>query len=400
MPSAEIITIGTEILLGEITDTNTRFLAHNLRGLGIDLFRAITIGDNRARIAETLRAAMQRADILITTGGLGPTVDDPTREAVADAAGVAVEFRPELWKQVKAVVARYGRVAAENQKKQAYVPRGALAIENPVGTAPAFIVEFYREEAKYAKDDELRGENGGVIISLPGVPQEMEYLFHNAVIPYLQKKFDLRDLIKVRLLHAAGMSESAIDEQVAEFELLANPTVGLAAHTGVVDIRIAAKAESEEQAGRMIAEIETVIRARLGDAIFGADEDTLEAVTLRDAASRGWNVVLLESGLDGNLARRLSANRPRNLAAVESADLRPGGLPESTRQARARHAANVALGVALFSSAGEQFIELQFDSDEGSQSRRLAYGGHPKSAPRWAGNLALNWLRHIANGKR
>jgi len=396
MPSAEIITIGTEILLGEITDTNTRFLARALRGLGIDLFRTVTIGDNRARIAETIRAAMQRADIIITTGGLGPTVDDPTREAVADAVGVEIEFRPELWEQVKAVVARYGRVAADNQKKQAHVPCGALAVENPVGTAPAFIVEYSR----LPKSGEEPGVRNGAIISLPGVPQEMEYLFHNAIIPYLQKKFELRDLIKVRLLHAAGMSESAIDEHVADFELLANPTVGLAAHTGVVDIRIAAKAESEQLADRMIAEIETTIRERLGDTIFGADADTLEAVTLRSAAARGWNVALLESGLDGSLTRRFAADRPANLVAVEGADLQPAGLPERTRLARQGHAANVALGVALFSSGGEQSIELCFDSAEGSQSRRLTYGGHPKSAPRWAGNLALNWLRQIANGKK
>lgn len=141
MPSAEIITIGTEILLGEIVDTNTRFLARALRGLGVDLFRTVTIGDNAQRIAEAIQDSLRRADIVITTGGLGPTVDDPTREAVARAAGVETEFREELWEQVKAVIARYGRTPGENQKRQAVVPRGAIAIQNPVGTAPAFIVE-------------------------------------------------------------------------------------------------------------------------------------------------------------------------------------------------------------------------------------------------------------------
>ena len=392
MPSAEIITIGTEILLGEIVDTNTRFLARALRSLGIDLFRTITIGDNCTRITDAIRESMQRADIVITTGGLGPTVDDPTREAVAGAVGVELEFRPELWDQVVAVIARYGRSASENQKKQACVPRGALAIENPIGTAPSFIVEFDSHRPEETK--------AGAIISLPGVPQEMEFLFHNAVAPYLQNKFDLRDVIKVRLLHVAGLSESAIDEQVAEFERLSNPTVGLAAHTGIVDIRIAAKAESEELADRMIADLESSIRARLGEAIFGVDEDKLETVTLRIAASRGWDVVLLESGLDLSLTRRLSGDRPPNLVAVESADLQPGELPDRTRQARERHASKVALGVALFASAKEQVIEMQIDSIDGNQSRRLTYGGPPKYAPRWAGNLALNWLRQIAGGKK
>ena len=289
MPSAEIITIGTEILLGEIADTNTRFLARALRGLGVNLFRTLTIGDNAGRIAEVIREAMTRADIIITTGGLGPTVDDPTREAVAQAADVETEFREELWEQVKTVIARYGRVPGENQKRQAIVPRGAIAIENPVGTAPSFIVEFNSP----LPAGEAAGVRTGAIISLPGVPQEMEFLFHRSVVPYLQNKFDLHEIIKVRLLHTSGMGEGAIDEQVGEFERLTNPTVGLAAHAGIVDIRIAAKAESETLADNLIAEVETAIRARLGDAIFGADVETLEKTALDAAASRGWNLIAL-----------------------------------------------------------------------------------------------------------
>ncbi|MEW5940038.1 MAG: competence/damage-inducible protein A, partial [Chloroflexota bacterium] len=174
MPSAEIITIGTEILLGEIVDTNTRFIARALRGLGVDLFRAVTIGDNATRIVEAIQDSMRRADIVITTGGLGPTVDDPTREAVARAVGVQTEFREDLWKQVKAVIARYGRLPSENQKRQAFVPQGAIAIENPVGTAPSFIVETPLRLPPNSPN--LGGvarsaEGGKVIISLPGVPQ-------------------------------------------------------------------------------------------------------------------------------------------------------------------------------------------------------------------------------------
>src|SRR5512134_3447009 len=128
MPSAEIITIGTEILLGEIVDTNTRYIARLLRGLGVDLYRTTTIGDNVERIAEAIRNAIERADIVITTGGLGPTVDDPTREAVARAFGVETEFREDLWEQVVEVIARYGRKPSENQRRQAYVPQGGIAV--------------------------------------------------------------------------------------------------------------------------------------------------------------------------------------------------------------------------------------------------------------------------------
>src|SRR5512147_1022914 len=175
MPSAEIITIGTEILLGEIVDTNTRHIALTLRDLGVDIYRTTTIGDNTERIASAISEAMQRAEIIITTGGLGPTVDDPTREAVAQAVGVHTEFREDLWQQVVATISRYGRKPSENQRRQAVVPQGAIPIRNPVGTAPSFIVETERN----------------AVISLPGVPREMEHILHESVIPYLQKRFDL-----------------------------------------------------------------------------------------------------------------------------------------------------------------------------------------------------------------
>ncbi len=257
MPSAEIITIGTEILLGEIVDTNTRYIARTLRGMGVDLYRTVTIGDNAERIAESIRNSMSRAEIIITTGGLGPTVDDPTREAVALATGMELEFRQDLWEQVVAIISRYGRKPSENQKRQAYIPKGALGISNPVGTAPCFIVETERN----------------AVISLPGVPNEMEYILHESIIPYLQTRFNLNEIIKIRILHCAGLGEGMIDEQIADLEILSNPTIGLAAHTGVVDIRIAAKAKNEAEADEMIAKIENQVRERLGNVVFGVDED-------------------------------------------------------------------------------------------------------------------------------
>src|SRR6476469_1002994 len=289
MPSAEIITIGTEILLGEIVDTNTRYIARTLRGMGVDLYRTITIGDNVDRITEAIHNSMNRAEIVITTGGLGPTVDDPTREAVAKAAGVELEFREDLWEQIVAVISRYGRKPSENQKRQAYVPKGALAVLNPVGTAPCFIVETEHN----------------AVVSLPGVPNEMEHILHESIIPYLQKRFKLDEIIKIRVLHCSGLGEGMIDEKIADFETLSNPTVGLAAHTGVVDIRIAAKARDEAEADRMIADIEHEIQQRLGAVVFGADEDKLEDVVLKIVAKRGWSLVGVESGLDGLLARKV-----------------------------------------------------------------------------------------------
>jgi molybdenum cofactor synthesis domain-containing protein len=402
MPSAEIITIGTEILLGEIVDTNTRHLALTLRGLGVDLYRTITIGDNTERIASAIRESMGRAEIVITTGGLGPTVDDPTREAVAKAAGVEIEFREDLWEQVVETIARYGRKPSGNQKRQAMVPKGALGVKNPVGTAPAFIIEFPSPlrpsptvRAASSGVPPLRDgnlgegmeERAGVIISLPGVPNEMEHILHESIIPYLQKRFNLREVIKVRVLHCAGLGEGMIDEKIGDLETLANPTVGLAAHTGVVDVRLAAKAASEAQADQMIAEVEKQVRERLGNAVFGADEDRLDQVSLDAVAKRGWTLVAVESGLDGLMSRQL----PHTISIP---DLNPAALMEAVRAARADSGADAALGVSVY--AEERAAEMVLITPRGEKTHRITYGGPPRSLPRWATNLALNWLRTAA----
>lgn len=368
MTSAEIITIGTEILLGEIVDTNTRYIARNLRGLGVDLYRTITIGDNTERIAEVIRDSMSRANIVITTGGLGPTVDDPTREAVAKAVGVETEFREDLWEQVVETIARYGRKAAENQKRQAYVPKGAIGLKNPVGTAPCFIVET----------------ETNAVISLPGVPQEMEHILHESVIPYLQTRFKLDEVIKVRVLHCSGLGEGMIDEKIADLETLSNPTVGLAAHTGVVDIRIAAKAKSEGEANAMIDAIESQVRERLDSVVFGVDEDTLEEVTLNLLAKRGLTLTSIESGLDGLLGHKI----PNTTSLL---NLTADSLMHALRTARADSKADIALGISVFTD--ERAAEMAMITARGEKSHRITYGGPPRSLPRWSMNLAFNWLR-------
>lgn len=392
MPSAEIITIGTEILLGEIVDTNTRYLARTLRGLGVDIYRTITIGDNVGRIADAIRNSMDRAEIVITTGGLGPTVDDPTREAVAKAVGVELEFRADLWEQIVEIISRYGRKPSENQKRQAHVPKGAIAIPNPVGTAPCFIVETPLHlrpfSAKMGGEKEGGGEGTGmresVVISLPGVPNEMEHILHESIIPYLQKRFDLDAIIKIRILHCAGLGEGTIDEKISDLETLSNPTVGLAAHTGVVDVRITAKAGSEAEADAMIAEIERQARERLGNFVFGADEDKLEDAALDAVAGRGWTLTAIESGLDGLLARAIPH-------AASLPDLDPASLMDALRAARAASNADAALGVTV--NVTERSAVMALITPRGEKTHRITYGGPPRSLPRWSVNLALNWLR-------
>ncbi len=401
MPSAEIITIGTEILLGEIVDTNTRYIAHVLRGMGVDLFRTITIGDNVERIAESIRNSMRRAEIVITTGGLGPTVDDPTREAVARAAGVELEFREDLWEQVVENISRYGRKPSENQKRQAYAPKGAIGIENPVGTAPCFIVETStihpavqlrdEHEVEVASAVELRmqqEQHESVVISLPGVPHEMEHILHESVVPYLQKRFNLNQIIKIKILHCAGLGEGLIDEKIADLETLSNPTVGLAAHTGVVDIRIAVKAKNEPEADEMIERIEKDVRERLGDVVFGADEDTLEDAALQAVASRGWSLIGLESNLNGLLARKIPHT-------VSVSSLQSPNLIETLRNARNESKADAALGIIV--NTEERSAEMALITPKIEKTHRVTYGGPPRSLPLWSVNLALDWLRRRAS---
>jgi nicotinamide-nucleotide amidase len=384
MPSAEIITIGTELLLGETVDTNSAYLARKLRDLGVDVFRTSTVGDNPDRIADIIRETLERAQIIITTGGLGPTVDDPTREAVALAVDAPTEFRPELWDQIVARMQKYGRVPTENQKRQAYVPQGAIAIQNPVGTAPAFIVE-----------------NGqATIISLPGVPREMEYLTENTVLPYLRGRYQLTGTIKAKVLHTAGVGEGQIDEWVGDLEMQGNPTVGLAAHSGMVDVRITAKASSLEEADSMIASLETIIRSRLGKAIFGVDDETLEEVTLHQLEKLDWPLTVLEVGMGGALIQRIS--RPQSSIYL-GGEANPG-LPENVSLIDTLvnemdvRGAECALGVAMTPSGSQIDIEVALITPrDGEKTIKRSYGGHPRSGASWAANIALDFLRQASS---
>ncbi len=381
MATAEILTIGTEILLGEIIDTNSRYIARKLRDHGVDIYWLSTVGDNPERIAEAIRQGMKRSEIIISTGGLGPTVDDPTREAVALAVGVQTEFRPELWQQVQDRFARFGRTPTENNKRQAYVPQGAIAIENQVGTAPAFIVETDRN----------------AIIALPGVPREMEHLMENAVIPYLRERFGLKGLIKTRVLRTAGAGESAIDQQISDLEKLSNPTVGLSAHAGSVDIRITAKASSEIEANQLIEPVEAELRKRLGDWIFGADEETLETTALLHLDQLGWNLAIVESGLGGRLTQRLARTGHSAFLGGEVLAEHPNQaqLMAACRSFRQSRQADLCIGVALHRGKETQDLRLVILSPVKERSMSRSYGGPPKMASQWAVNLCLDLVRRL-----
>jgi competence/damage-inducible protein CinA-like protein len=378
MPSAEIIAIGTELLLGEIQDTNTRFLALRLRDANIDLFRATMVGDNPQRIAQAISEALSRSDIVITTGGLGPTVDDPTRLAVALAVGVDTEFRADLWDQIQNRFQRFNRVATENNKRQAYVPQGAIAVENPVGTAPAFIVEYGSKS----------------IISVPGVPREMEYLIDNRALPYLKERYHILGTIKASVLHTSGVGESQIDEWVGDLETLTNPTVGLLAHPGLIDIRVTAKAASIEEADQMIETLVDQITQRLGDHIFGRDQDTLEKVTHSLLEQAGLKFYAAEFGMTGELTKRIK-DMPSLLCPVENqaTPLHPDELAEHLREAAVRTGASVCLGASYWPGPEKQTVHIAALTASSMQVVTRAYGGPPQQGLPYAVNTAIDFLR-------
>ncbi|MGB4980223.1 MAG: CinA family nicotinamide mononucleotide deamidase-related protein [Anaerolineae bacterium] len=406
---AEIVTIGTELLLGQIVDTNAAYLAQQLAAIGVDLFFKTTVGDNIPRIAGILQQASQRSDLIITSGGLGPTVDDMTREAIALATGRGLEFMPAAWDEISAMFARWGRRPDENNRRQALLPAGSLKVTNPVGTAPAFILET----------------GACTIISLPGVPRELKHLMEFAVIPYLRQRLgDQAPIIKSRVLRTCSIGESNVDTLIGDLETLTNPTVGLLAHPAQTDIRITAKATSAAEADGMIAPLETEIRQRLGVYIYGVDDESLEEVTARLLLQHNYTLALVETNTAGAVAAWLRAT-PFAAAlhsALVAADLPhlQSALPALTADdawpsaalalaaAQAMQAASGAdftlaiIGTmqgheTMYSDErGESFIALLHP--EGLLTRRFPLGGAGEVTQRWIGNRALDLLRRVILG--
>lgn len=290
MATAEIVAIGSELLLGQIVDTNSAWMAQRLTALGVNLYFKSVVGDNPGRMKEVISRALERADIVITSGGIGPTQDDLTREIVAEVTGRKLVQDTGMLAQVEAHFRRRGRPMTPNNIRQSFMPEGAIAVKNPNGTAPCFIVEDPR----------------GVIFSLPGVPVEMKWLFENEVEPYLRKKFNLAEVIHYRVLKIIGIGESAVDDKVGHLIAnLSNPTVGVLALPGQVDVRIAAKAADRGEAMKMIAPVEAEVRELLGNAIFAADDETMEDVVGRLLREQNKTVAVCEDLTCGQLAERL-----------------------------------------------------------------------------------------------
>lgn len=297
MANAEIVSIGSELLLGQIVDTNAAWLAQRLTELGVNLFYKSTVGDNPSRMKEVISGALERSDVVITGGGLGPTQDDLTREIIADATGRKLVLDPNLLEQIEHRFRRRGLIMTPNNERQAYIPEGAIPVNNPNGTAPAFIVEDPR----------------GAVFALPGVPFELKWLFDNEVAPYLRRRFDLAEIITYKVLKVAEIGESSVDDRIGHLiAKSSNPTVGVLAHPGQVDVRITAKAANTEEAMRLIAPVEEEVRKLLGQHVFAAGDETMEDAIGKLLQQRETSVAVYEDLTGGLAAERLQQASPEH----------------------------------------------------------------------------------------
>jgi nicotinamide-nucleotide amidase len=290
---AEIISTGTELLLGNVADTNTCYLAEQLALLGIDLYYTSSVGDNHERMLAALKLAWQRSDLILTTGGLGPTQGDITRETIADLFGEKIEIDQGMKATLEKFFHERGIDMSPNNLKQAALIPSAQAVPNPRGTAPGWWAE----------------KDGKIIIAMPGPPGEMQPMWQSHVAPALQRRSGA--IIVSRTLKTYDLPEGTMDDQLAALLKSANPTLASYAKPDGIHLRITAKAKSQQEAEAMIANHEKAVRAIVGDYVWGVNDDTMEAVVGKLLIAQGLTLAVAESFVGGSLVPIL-ARTPEN----------------------------------------------------------------------------------------
>lgn len=347
----ELVMVGTELLLGQIVDTNAAFMGQVLAENGISLFQKTTVGDNAERICRVLDAALDRADVVLVSGGLGPTEDDITRECVAQLLDRPLEFRPELYETLQARFARINVPMTDNNRKQACAPRGAIVVPNPNGTAPGLIVEDAR----------------GIIACMPGVPSELKPMLTDSIIPYLRGKFGIPGVIHSRVLKVCGYGESRVDAAITDLILNgANPTIGLLASPDAVRIRLTARAATIEQAETLLDALDAQVRDRLPGLVLDAHDLCVEAAVDRLLTLRGWTLAVTETVTGGMFAQRLTAIGAKSLA----------GAIVSARGNAARHVQeifNATCGISIVGNQGAADCTVTFTTPEETVTWQLGY---------------------------
>jgi nicotinamide-nucleotide amidase len=408
---AEIVGIGTEILLGQIANTNAQWISQRLAEIGVDVLHHQTVGDNLERIADSIRLALSRADVVILTGGLGPTGDDITRAAIARALDRELTRRPEIEDFLREKFRRLGREMPESNLVQADVPEGARYILPERGTAPGLVVEA----------------DGGRVYAVPGVPAEMREMVEGLILPELEAEVGPQGIVS-RVLRVVGVAEARIGELLDDlFQRSENPTVAYLASAGEVRVRLTAKATDRREAEALIEPVEEEIRERLGDAVFGVDEEELEEVVGRLLRQSGRRIAVAESLTGGGLAERIvrvpdssdyfagavvaySPRAKRNVLRVPAETLDGVGMVseecarDMARGVRGLFEADV--GVATTGVAGPAPLEghppgevwVAVSSDDGGEARHLQAPGDREQVRRWAQQVALDLLRRHVSG--
>jgi len=403
---AEIISIGTELLLGEITDTNAAYLAAQLPLLGIDLYWISQVGDNQKRLVEVLERAWRRSDLVLTTGGLGPTDDDLTREAIAEMLGEELRIDPLLEQRVREIFARRGIEMSLSNIKQAAVIPSAQALPNDRGTAPGWWVEKDRH----------------ILVAMPGPPAEMTPMWQEEVLPRLRRRAT-GTIILSRTLKVFGFPEGTVGEMVSSWLAKANPTMGIYAKPDGIHLRFAAKARSQKQAEKMIAPEEAGVRAIQGEAIWGTDNDTPESVVGNLLTAKGLSLAVMEHGTGGLLTATLAdvpdassyfkgglVAQSNDALAAYGVDLRlihdHGIISAETAQAMAevsRQRLGADIGVSITGATGADAPEgepagatyIGLDSRQGQKVIKRNFTGARFRAKRWATMAALFELRKM-----
>jgi nicotinamide-nucleotide amidase len=412
---AEIISVGTELLLGQIVDTNAPHLSKALSALGIDLFYRVTVGDNPERLADTLRTALSRSDVVITIGGLGPTQDDLTKETIAEVIGEPMVMDPESEKAIREFFALRGVPTVPSNLKQALKPASGMVIPNAMGTAPGIVAE----------------KDGKIVAAFPGPPAEFIPMVDNFLIPYLTRKTAGHPSVIVsRTLRVVGIGESAAEDKIKDLLDSVNPTIAPYAKSGEVHFRITAKAPNAKAAAPMIESLEAKARERLGDFIYGIDEDNLETVIVRMLIERRLTLAMAESCTGGHISNRIT-NVPgsshtflasvvtySNKAKTDFLDVPAemikahGAVSSEVAEAMAlgasaRTGADIAVGVTGIAGpdggtpekpVGLVYIGLK--TPDGITSTRNIYGGGRLQIKERAAQTALNLIRMYLRGAR
>ncbi len=287
--SAEILCIGTEILMGNIVNTNAAYIAKELAVLGVNLYHQSVVGDNPVRLRKSLELAFSRADIVITTGGLGPTYDDLSKETIAAYFGRKLVLHQPSYNKLCAYFQRTGREMTENNKKQAFMPENCIVFDNPNGTAPGCCIQ----------------QDGKMLMMLPGPPREMKPMFDHWVVPILEKETGTRLFSKN--LYFFGIGESSLESRLRELmEQSTNPTIAPYAKTGEVMLRVTANAENKEQAERLMAPVLVEINRQAGEFLYGIDVDDLQTAAVRMLCEKGLHAATAESCTGGLVSKRIT----------------------------------------------------------------------------------------------